>query len=174
MSNDENLDCFRFTDFTSDDDNLTWQIANDDVMGGRSLGGLSIVDETLIFEGELNTDGGGFASVRVPVAPDLMAAHDRVVLRIRPDDRAYILDLDDNLSSRDPRVSHWGSIETGTPGEWQTVSVSFDDLVPTLFGRRVEDVGFRNDLASGLRLIISDGIDGPFRLEIDWIEFCPG
>ena len=169
VSNDEQLPCQRLTDFTSEDANRMWSIANDDVMGGRSLG-----EDTLIFEGEINTNGGGFASVRVPLSPDLLAAHDRVVLRVRPDGRSYTLDLDDSLSSRDRRVSHWAPIQVDSPGEWQTVSVGFDEFVPTLFGRRVDDVAFRNDLASGLRLILSDGIDGPFRLEVDWIEFCPG
>ena len=77
-----------------------------------------------------------------------------------------------NLASRDRRVSHRAPIEFGAPDEWQTVSVSFDDFFPAIFGRPIDDLAFRKDLASRMGLMISDGVDGPFRLEIDWIDLC--
>ena len=42
----------------------TWLTVNDDVMGGRSLGGGEIRGGRLVFSGTLNTAGGGFVSVR--------------------------------------------------------------------------------------------------------------
>ncbi|MFT7473973.1 MAG: NADH dehydrogenase [ubiquinone] 1 alpha subcomplex assembly factor 1 [Verrucomicrobiales bacterium] len=170
--NDQAL-CRRLTDFDSDDANQRWLVVNDDVMGGQSLGGLSFDAGILIFEGAINTDGGGFSSLRLPLEPHALNGHDRIEFRVRPDDRAYLVTFDDNLASRDRRVSHRAPIEFGTPGEWQTISVSFDNLFPAIFGRPIDDLPFRKDLATRMGLMISDGTDGPFRLEIDWIDLCP-
>ncbi len=165
--------CRRLTNFDSDEANQQWMVVNDDVMGGQSLGGLSFEDGALIFEGEINTDGGGFSSLRLPLEPQALNGQDRIQFRARPDERAYMVTLDDNLSSRDRRVSHRAPIEFGAPGEWQTVSVSFEDLFPAVFGQPIDDLPFRKDLATRMGLMISDGLDGPFRLEIDWIDLCP-
>jgi hypothetical protein len=42
-----------------------------------------------------------------------------------------------------------------------------------IFGRPIDDLPFRKHLATRMGLLISDGADGPFRLEIDWIDLCP-
>ncbi len=81
--------------------------------------------------------------------------------------------FDDDRASRYRRVSHRAPIEFGAPGEWQTVSVSFNDLYPAVFGRPIEDLPLRKDLATRMGLLVSDGVDGPFRLEIDWVDLCP-
>jgi hypothetical protein len=162
----------RLTDFDSNDTNQRWMVVNDNVMGGRSLGGLSFDAGTLIFEGEINTDGGGFSSLRLPLEPQALRPYDRIELRARPDDRAYMLTFDDDLASGNRRVSHRAPLEFPAPGEWQTVSVSFDELCAAIFGRPIEDLPFRKHLATRMGLLISDAIDGPFRLEIDWIDLC--
>ena len=69
------------TDFTDADHNAGWRVVNDNVMGGRSIGELSFQtpegagmsagagEGSMTFEGYINTNGGGFASVRLPL-PD--------------------------------------------------------------------------------------------------------
>ena len=171
--NDDQAPRRRLTDFDSDDANQRWSVVNDDVMGGRSLGGLSFDAGILTFEGEIDTDGGGFSSLRLPLEPQALSPYDRIELRARPDDRAYMVTFDDDLASGDRRVSHRAPIEFPAPGEWQTISVSFDKLSPAIFGRPIDDLPFRKHLATRMGLLISDGVDGPFRLEIDWIDLCP-
>ena len=165
--------CRRLTDFERDEANQSWAVVNDDVMGGRSLGGLSFVGGILVFEGEIDTNGGGFSSLRLPLEPETLVGIDRIELRARPDDRSYMVTFDDDLASRDRRVSHRAPIEFGTAGSWQTVSVAFENLFPAIFGQPIDDLPFRADLANRMGLMISDGRDGPFRLEIDWIDLCP-
>ena len=145
-------------------------MVNDNVMGGQSEGGLSFGNETMIFEGDINTNGGGFASLRLPLDAGTLTPFDSVEVRARPDARSYTVTFDDGPSSRKRQVSHRSIIGFDSPGEWQVVSVPFDNLSPAIFGRPIEDLPFRKDLANRLGLMISDGIDGPFRLEIDWID----
>lgn len=169
---DDRATCHRLTDFDSDDANQRWQAVNDDVMGGQSVGGPSFDDGVLVFEGRINTDGGGFSSLRLPLEPEALAPHDRIEFRARPDDRIYMVTFDDDLASRNRRVSHRAPIEFAAPGDWQTVSVAFDNLFPAVFGRPIDGLPFRKDLATRMGLMISDGVDGPFRLEIGWIDLC--
>ena len=59
----------RLAGFDPAEANKQWSVVNDDVMGGESLGRLSFEAGILVFEGEINTDGGGFASLRMPLEP---------------------------------------------------------------------------------------------------------
>ena len=60
------------------------------------------------------------------------------------------------------------------PGEWITVRVSFDDMVPTFRGRRVPGVPDLDPAqVRQIGLMIADKQAGPFQLEIDWIRACP-
>jgi len=171
--NDDQAPRRRLTDFESDAANQRWSVVNDDVMGGRSLGGLSFDAGLLIFEGRTDTDGGGFSSLRLPLEPQAIGPYDRIELWARPDDRTYTLTFDDGPSSGDRQVSHRAPIEFPAPGQWNTTSVSFDKLSPAIFGRPIDDLPFQKHLATRMGLLISDGVDGPFRLEIAWIDLCP-
>ena len=164
--------CVRFTDFALDAENLSWFIVNDNVMGGRSSGGPTFADSAMLFEGEINTDGGGFSSVRVQLGANALAGFTELVVRARTDGRAYKLILEDGLASRDRRVSQQGSLDFTNTTDWQTVRVPFGGLDPRIFGRAVDAEAFRPDLATQLGVMISDGADGPFRIEIDWIDAC--
>lgn len=164
--------CVRLTDFTTEADRRAWQTVNDNVMGGRSSGGPSFFDGLMVFSGETNTDGGGFSSLRLPLAENALREFDRVTFRARPDGREYMVTFDDNVSSRDRRVSHRAPLGFGPADEWQEVSVVFEDLFPAIFGRPIDDLPFDKNLAMRMGIMISDGLDGPFRLEIDWIDLC--
>lgn len=165
-------ECERLTDFATNSEQSAWQTVNDNVMGGRSSGGPTFADDLMIFAGDTNTDGGGFSSLRLPLESDALSEFDRVVVRARPDGRKYMITFDDNVSSRDRRVSHRAQLDFAPKDEWQEVSVLFSDLFPALFGRPVDDLPFDKTLATRMGIMISDGGDGPFRLEVDWIDLC--
>ena len=55
------------TDFTKPDLNARWFVRNDNVMGGRSLGQMSIDAGIMTMTGRINTNGGGFTSVMMDV-----------------------------------------------------------------------------------------------------------
>ena len=76
--NDDQAPRRRLTDFDSDDANQRWLVVNDDVMGGRSLGGVSFDAGILIFAGQTDTDGGGFSSLRLPLEPQTLSPYDRI------------------------------------------------------------------------------------------------
>ncbi len=165
-------DCVLLTDFTSTEHNARWQTVNDNVMGGQSVGGPQFIDDVLVFSGEINTDGGGFSSLRMPLDPGELDGVDRVVIRAQTDGRPYMVTFDDELPKRDRRVTHRAPIVFQDDEGWQVATVMFADLFPFVFGQRVDDLPFRPDLASRMGLMISDGIDGRFELQVDQILLC--
>ena len=60
FSEELKVDNLLLNGFKSNEPDLQWYVQNDTVMGGRSEGGFSIVDEELLFSGVTNTNGGGF------------------------------------------------------------------------------------------------------------------
>lgn len=167
-----NPECERLTDFSTDSTRNAWQTVNDSVMGGRSSGGPTFTDDVMTFAGDINTDGGGFSSLRLRLEPGTLSDFDRVILRARPDDRSYMITFDDNVSSRDRRVSHRAVLNFAGQDEWQEIAVLFSDLSPALFGRPIQDLPFDKTLATRMGIMISDGNDGPFKLEVDWVDLC--
>ena len=158
--------CRRVTDF----DEPGWVIVNDGVMGGQSAGEGSVVDGVLVFDGTIVTQGGGFSSVRGRIDGELDGAGE-LRFRLRTDGRAYELLADDALTGGQ-RVTHYRPIEVVGDG-WQEVSVPLSDMEPRVFGRPIEAEPFRPDLATQIGVILADGVDGPFSIEIDWIDACP-
>ena len=166
--------CRRVTDFTADDTGQ-WFVVNDGVMGGRSDGGGFIADSLLRFEGSVVTAGGGFTSARLGLEGDELVDSTRIEMRVRPDGRTYGLTLEDAAEFRGRLVSHRADFDIGpVDGDgWAIASVEYDQLVPSVFGLLVDAPPFDPATAREFGIIIADGIDGDFVLDIDWIDACP-
>jgi len=147
-------------------DDVRWQIVNDTVMGGKSWSQLTPSQDALIFSGYLNTNGGGFASVRSQRLEVDLAAAVTLRLRVRGDGREYAI----RLYTAGERASYQHRFRT-LAGEWQWVNVRLSDFDATWRGRRLD----RPPLIAGdivaLGLILADGIDGNFAVELDQLEF---
>ena len=169
----ESRDCRRLTDFTTDDTGQ-WFIVNDGVMGGRSDGGGFIDESILRFEGEVVTAGGGFTSARLRLDGDELLDSSRIEMRVRPDGRTYGLTLEDAAAFQGRLVSHRADFEIGPVDDdgWAIASVDYEDLVPSVFGLLVDAPMFDPSTAREFGIIIADGIDGEFALDIDWIDAC--
>jgi len=148
-------------------DQAQWTVESDRVMGGRSTGTAEVVGGTLVFTGEVVTEGGGFASVRARKQMDL-SGYDGIELRVRGGGRTFELDVDDGTRSRGREVTRRGPVPTG--GSWQTVRVPFDSLEQSAHGEPVNAGPLDRSAVESIGIYIADGTDGPFRLEVDWIR----
>lgn len=149
-----------------------WRAVNDGVMGGLSSGGPSFQNGHMVFAGVINTNGGGFSSVRTPVAPGALADMTALKLRVKSDGRAYKVTLrtDARYGWRD--VSFQTEITAKPKGQWGEVIVPFSDLKATVFGRRVRGAKFNSAKVQSIGIIIADGRDGPFQLDVDHLQAC--
>ena len=136
-------------------------------MGGRSTGSAEVTEGTLVFDGEVVTEGGGFSSVRAGRKVDL-SGHNGIELRVRGGGRAFELDVSDGTESRGREVTRRGSFPT--TGSWETVRVPFDSLEETAHGEPVSPGPLNLSAVKSIGIYIIYGKDGPFRLEVDWIR----
>ncbi|MEM9513271.1 MAG: CIA30 family protein [Actinomycetota bacterium] len=165
-------DCRRLEEF---DEPGGWFIVNDGVMGGRSDGQAVIGESTLRFTGTVVTAGGGFTSIRLGLDDGALAGTETIRVRLRPDTRTYGLTLEDDQTINGRRISHGADLPAPVDVDddgYVVVEVPHAVLEPTVFGQLVLAEPFRPDAASEIGIIISDGVDGPFSLDVDWIEAC--
>ncbi len=144
-----------------------WRVESDRVMGGRSTGSAEVAEGALLFTGTVVTEGGGFSSVRAGRQVDL-SGYDGIELRVRGGGRTFELDVSDGTESRGREVTRRGSFPTSD--SWETVRVPFDALEETAHGRPVSADPLDLSAVKSIGIYIIDGIDGPFRLEVDWVR----
>lgn len=154
--------------FTFDQpDESGWEVVNDGVMGGRSSGFVAVSDGHLRFNGTLVTQGGGFTSVRTPLAADLRGALG-LELRVRGNGRPFEVEVGDGTRSFGRNVSRRAAF--ATTAEWTVVRVPFTALRSSIFGRAVNASPIDRARIRSVGLYILDGRDGPFWLEVDYIS----
>ena len=156
-------------DFPRSTEELLWFVVNDDVMGGRSEGGFRLEGDVLIFTGSTNTRGGGFSSIRSRPHSFDLSVYDGVRLRARGDGRTYTFRLTTwDTRDRRRRPAYWAEFETGD-GTWKEIDVPFTRFRPRWRGATLPGPTLETTAIDSRGLMINDGQDGPFRLEVDWI-----
>lgn len=143
-----------------------WRTVNDGVMGGRSAGRSDILEGQLVFTGVINTNGGGFSSVRRKMEPGALEGARAFVLSVKSDARAYRLIARTETRFQGRYVSYQAPIPRSPEGEWSNVRVAFGDFVPSVFGRIVPASGISPGEVVELGFIIADDVDGDFVLGI--------
>ncbi|MEL7167853.1 MAG: CIA30 family protein [Bacteroidota bacterium] len=163
------------TDFTEADAANRWTIVNDNVMGGRSVGGPTFTDSTVVFAGDTNTRGGGFSSIRTSPGDYNLGAFEGIELRFRADGRTYEFEMytGERAGGYLP-VVYRASFKAQTDGEWETVRIPFTAFSASGFGRPLPDYTLDPSRGQYVGLFVYDGQDGPFRLEVDRISAYKG
>lgn len=169
----ETIACRTIVDFADPAEHRRWQVVNDGVMGGLSKGDIVEQGDQLVFAGTINTNGGGFSSIRRRVGDGLLEGARSLRVTMRGDARIYQLSLRSDATYRGRSVAYQGVLRS-QPGEdgWNVATVSFKRLQPSVFGQRVRAPAFEPSRAASIGLILADGQDGPFDMAIRKIEAC--
>lgn len=168
MADDDGLQAL--FDFAAADAAKGWQVVNDGVMGGVSDGRFRITDSRMLeFSGTLSLENnGGFASVRSKARSLGFKQGDVLVVMVRGDGRAYLMNLYLNRSAT--AFSYRAAMQTKRD-EWMEVRVPLDRFEATSFGRAVRGVGaVKPDQINSVGFMLSDKQAGPFRLEVQSIS----
>jgi NADH dehydrogenase [ubiquinone] 1 alpha subcomplex assembly factor 1 len=156
-------------DFQNATNTTTWQVVNDDVMGGESTSSFRLTNGVALFQGKVSLENnGGFASARSLPARHDLSGSDAFVVRVRGDGGRYKF-----TARTDPSFDSaiYQCVFTTKKGEWEEHRLPFKQFIPTFRGRvltgeppldpaKVTSVGF----------LISDKQNGPFQLEVAWIK----
>ena len=172
------LTCVRLEDF-GDDSPGRWRVVNDGVMGGRSMGELREEGGVVRFSGVINTNGGGFSLIRTSTLRgeqslvDALDGVDYLRFRVRSaNGRGYELIAEDDVAPSGA-IMHFASIPVDGSGDWAELDVSLGQLDARAFGTPLPNSApFDITQVSSIGVILADGVDGPFSLEIDRIDAC--
>lgn len=161
----------RLSDFDHAQANARWRVVNDNVMGGRSKGDVRFADGVMTFFGDINTNGGGFASVRLPIERGTLAGVERMVMRLKHDGRVPYRVLVIDAGGRPRGILHQLELAfDGPAGEWEMVTVDLGAMQPTFRGEPVDAAPLDPAEAVEIGFILNDTGDGPFELHVDWID----
>lgn len=171
------LTCWRVEDF-GEEATGRWRVINDGVMGGLSEGSVAYNGGVVTFAGTINTNGGGFSMIRTSIfrndqtLADALAGAEFLRLRVRSaNGRGYEVTLQD--STTNTAVMHFVDLPAPNDSGWQEPVVSLADLDARVFGTERSSLPpFDLEQVSTLGVILADGLDGPFSLEIDRIDAC--
>lgn len=158
--------------FNTNSASQDWRVINDGVMGGLSSGGPLFENGHMLFEGIINTNGGGFSSIRKDIIAGQLKGAEGLSLRVKSDGRAYKVTMRTDARVRQRPVSFQINIPATPSGEWTDVKAPFSAVKASIFGRPVTGAKFDPAQIQEIGIIIADGTDGPFRLWIDWIKGC--
>jgi NADH dehydrogenase [ubiquinone] 1 alpha subcomplex assembly factor 1 len=164
--------CTTLIDHSNTEQGNPWVTVNDGVMGGLSDGGSSVGDGVLSFAGVTNTNGGGFSSIRLPIPRGAMAGAQYLKVEMKRDARDYSLTLRTNVRSYGRRIAFRAPIKGAPEGAWGDGVLSFDDLRASIWGRPVRNAVFDPAETVEIGLIIYDGKDGPFKMQLKRIQAC--
>ncbi len=156
-------------DFSNATKTPTWQVVNDDVMGGVSSSNFSVTNGVGVFRGELSLENnGGFASVRSSPIQENLARVDAFVVRVRGDGKRYKFTVRTEAGFDSP-IYLCGF--TTKHGEWAEHRLPLKDFVPTFRGRVLTNAPALDPAkVVSVGWLISDKQQGQFQLEVAWIK----
>lgn len=151
---------------------LKWHRLDDGVMGGQSESlHACLKDGALHFTGQINTNGGGFCSIRSPLPEGLPENTTAIRVRFKGDGKTYKLLLSDgNRSMLGPsrRAPSWQyDIPTKKSEESEEITIPFSSLKPSFGPRPVSsetakfDASSMGEMGFMLSLKLSDGSSNP-------------
>jgi monofunctional biosynthetic peptidoglycan transglycosylase len=156
-------------EFTGEKPDMEWRSNNDGVMGGLSSGNAAIIEEGMLFKGDLSLkNNGGFSSIYNRANFDL-SGFSGIRLKFFGDGRTYQLRLQsDALFSQGRPVSFSSEFKT-TKGEWGEVFLPFSELSQTWRGRQLSGYTFNPQDIRRIGVLLADKKPGEFSLKIAFI-----
>jgi len=150
-------------------DSESWNSVDDNVMGGVSSSQGRIEDDgTLKFSGTMSLENnGGFSSIRSPWNPIDLSGRDGLLIRVLGDGKIYRMRIRSTATGRE--IAYNSFFET-QQGEWTTIYLPFETMVPTYRGFRTGSGSLDPGTISSLGLMLSDKQPGEFSLRVDWIR----
>ncbi len=155
--------------FAADAAESDWEVINDSVMGGLSVGNVQETDKVLIFSGSLSSENnGGFTSVyrKIPPLPEEVTS---VNIRIKGDGNRYQLRMRSRLMGE--QIAYKVEFDTHA-GRLETFSFNLADFKASFRGRIINNAPLlQADTISHLGFLITAKQPTDFTLSAYRVEF---
>ncbi len=158
-------------DFGKEGDGIDWQIVDDGVMGGLSVGEGTLYDDYLQFQGYVSLENnGGFSSLRSPYQAMDLSGFTTVEIRYKSTDYAVGFTLNKH---RVWYLPNYKMNLQATKGKWAITTIQLIDIDEYEVGRPTGNYLDKASLAQMIRLgfITNEKRAGTFDFEVDYITF---
>lgn len=145
-----------------------WRTEDDVVMGGRSDSQLKMTEDNLAhFSGHVSLENnGGFCSIHQVVEGDpytIQNSTSAFKLRLNGDGKSY------SFRVRTPNGRHSYAYTFDTSGEWETITIPFEQMEATYHGRQVDVPNYAGAPIVEMQLLIGNKKEQNFEILIERI-----
>ena len=146
-------------DFSNHSNIQNWNIIDDRVMGGISVGTFEVNKNGFgQFSGDVSTaNNGGFSSVRFSLEKTSISSSKVLLLKIKGDGKTYQCRIKPDASLYYSYVYAFK-----TTGEWQIIEIPFSEMYPSFRGRKLEMSNFNHDYLSEIAFLIGNKTNESF------------
>lgn len=153
-------------DFSETENALGWRIINDGVMGGLSKGQIMQQENSGIFKGMVSTENnGGFTMAMLQVDQRDVSQYTRFKLRIKGDGKSYQF-----RCKSDKNQMHSYVYTFKTSGEWEEVTIPFEQMLPKFRGRDLNQPVYQGQYLEEIAFLIGNKREENFQLMIKYIR----
>lgn len=149
-----------------------WVLITDNVMGGITKSNLVYNSSSLLLTGDISlANYGGFSSIKTRYSSFNLEAYKGVKIRYRSTGQKFAFTLEDSRNWTSPNYK--GAFAAKSDGEWEVTTINFKDFKQYQVGQPTGKYLNLSSLKNLVRLgvITTEKNEGPFSLEIDYIEF---
>ena len=165
--------------FGEENDNTSWYVVNDGVMGGLSAGQVAYTDSSALWAGRISLDNnGGFSALRSDFGDYDLSKYTEAVIRFRSEGQILSFGLYPHQRFYMP----YYKVDLGdTDGQWEELTISLSDFHKYILGRKYEKTLSKEPISrhhqtwlhqwrkEGRPFYLRDRL---YRVSIDALSFC--
>lgn len=150
--------------FSSVKNTASWQVVDDVVMGGISLGTISLnTEENAVFKGTVSVENnGGFSSVRHRFKKIDISGYKTICFRVKGAGSKYQFRIKDKATNYYSYIAYFT-----TNNEWQTIEIPLSEMYPTFRGKILNMPNFDENSVEEIAFLIGNKRSQRFQLEVD-------
>jgi len=148
-----------------------WMIVNDGVMGGLSRSTVVFTNNSVLFKGIISLkNNGGFAMIRSPKGEFNLSQYSSIRIKFRSRGGKFSIRLATSELYYKPNYKH---MFRSVSEDWEIIELSLSDFNEYTLGRlTASDISKEKmDKIIRIGIILNDKKEGPFEIEVDYIEF---
>ena len=149
-----------------------WVMISDNVMGGITKSKLDYTEQSMVLTGDISLENyGGFSSVKTRFGSFNLSAYKGLKIRYKATNQRFAFTLEDSRNWTQPNFK--GDLPGSKSDVWSEATIYFKDFKEYQIGEPTGGKLDPNSLKDIVRLgiITTEKKEGPFSLEIDYVEF---
>lgn len=145
----------------------SWQVVDDVVMGGKSLGQCTLNNEgNGLFKGDVSIENnGGFSSIRLNTNTIQTASYEAILLHVKGDGTTFQFRVKRSTYDRHSYVFNFE-----TSGQWETITIPLNQMTPRFRGYSLDLPNFNQEPIEQLGFLKASKKNTAFQLEIKRIS----